>query len=158
MRRRLTLLLVVALVCEPLLAVSGKQAQYIGGTAPITAKAEAVLDVTGVDAATFTWKKGQWQVPYHSVTNLEYGQHAGRRVGLAVAGIATFGIAALPAIFSKKRRHYLTVSYTDGSGMQQAAIFELGKDAIRTTLKILEVRTGKAVEYEDEESQKAGNK
>lgn len=157
MRRILTLLLMMSLVGD-LFAVGGKQAQYIGGTAPITAKAEAVLDVTGVDAATFTWKKGQWQVPYPSVTSIEYGQHAGRRVGLAVAGIATFGIAALPAIFSKKRRHYLTVSYTDAGGDQQAAIFELGKDAIRTTLKILEVRTGKAVEYEDEESKKAGNK
>ena len=61
-------------------------------------------------------------------------------------------------MFSKKRRHYLTIEYTDQGGAAQAAIFELGKDAIRTTLKTIEVRSGKKVEYEDEEARKSGNK
>lgn len=104
------------------------------------------------------WEHGDWQIPYYSVTSLEYGQHAGRRVGFAVAGVATFGIAALPALFSKKRRHYLTIGCTDDSGRAQAAIFEVGKDAIKTSLTVLEIRTGKKVEYEDEEAKKAGTK
>lgn len=68
------------------------------------------------------------------------------------------GIGALPILFSKKRRHYLTIEYQDEQGHAQAAIFEVGKDAIRTVLKTLEVRSGKQVEYEDEDARKAGNK
>jgi hypothetical protein len=35
-------------------------------------------------------------------------------------------------------------------------VFELGKDVVRTTLTVLETRTGKKIEYQDEESRKAG--
>ena len=61
-------------------------------------------------------------------------------------------------MFSKKRRHYLTMEYVDAEGKSQAAVFEIGKNAIRYTLKSLEVRTGKKIEYEDDEARKAGNK
>jgi hypothetical protein len=32
------------------------------------------------------------------------------------------------ALFSKKRNHYLTITYKDSSEKEQAAVFELGKD------------------------------
>jgi hypothetical protein len=31
-------------------------------------------------------------------------------------------------------------------------VFELGKDTVRTTLKVLEVRTGKEIEFQDLEA------
>jgi len=128
---------------------------YIGGTAPLKQGAEAVLNTADENAVGFT----DWKVPYKSVTGLSYGQHAGRRVGATVAlGVTTLGIGALPMLFSKKRRHYLTIEYTDDAGKPQAAIFEVGKNAVRTALKTLEVRTGKKIEYEDDDARKAGNK
>lgn len=140
--------------------LDSKKSQYVGGTvSAIPANTEAVLNLSGDSKMDFNWKKGDWQVPYSSVTTLEYGQHAGRRVGATVAlGVTTLGIGALPVLFSKKRRHYLTIGYTDADGKAQAAIFEVGKDAIRTSLTILETRTGKKVDYEDEEARKAGTK
>lgn len=140
--------------------LGSKQTMYVGGTvSAIPANTESVLNLSGDSMMDFKWKTGDWQIPYSSVTSLEYGQHAGRRVGATVAlGVTTLGIGALPLLFSKKRRHYLTIGYTDGDGKAQAAIFELGKDAIRTSLTILETRTGKKTGYEDEEARKAGTK
>jgi hypothetical protein len=137
-----------------------KKAPYVGGTvSAIPNSTEAVLNLTDASKMDFKWKTGDWQIPYSSVTSLEYGQHAGRRVGATVAlGVTTLGIGALPVLFSKKRPHYLTIAYTDSDGKAQAAIFELGKDAITTSLTVLETRTGKKLDYEDEEARKAGTK
>lgn len=95
----------------------------------------------------FTYKGGDLRIPYKQVNGLEYGQKAGRRVGMAVALSPFF-------LFSKKRRHYLTVSFTDAEGKQQAAVFELGKAVIQSTLTTLETKTSKKVEYQDDEARK----
>jgi hypothetical protein len=60
------------------------------------------------------------------------------------------------ALFSKKRKHFLTVGFKDEAGKQQAAVFELGKNVVRVTLASLEARTGQKIEYEDDEARKSG--
>lgn len=145
--------------------------EYIGGTVsaiPQQARGELITDDEKV--LSFQWAKsgktegGKWQVPYEKVTYLGYGQHAGRRVGATVAGAApasaTIVLAPVfvPLMWSKKRRHYLTIGCQDEQGAKQVAIFLVGKKAIRVILKVLEVRTGKKVEYEDEEARRTGNK
>jgi hypothetical protein len=37
----------------------------------------------------------------------------------------------------------------------QVVVLELGKDIVRTTIPIIETRSGKKVEYQDEESRKS---
>jgi hypothetical protein len=76
-------------------------------------------------------KKNSSPIPisYSAIKELEYGQKAGRRVAAAIL------ISPL-ALFSKKRVHFLTVTFTDSSAKEQAAVFELGKDIVRSTLKI----------------------
>lgn len=151
MRTITTLALLVALSI-PLLAVDGDGAQYLGGTLPIAEKAEGKLLTANETALSFApKKKGQLahEIPYASITELEYGQKAGRRVAVAVM------ISPL-ALFSKKRNHYLTITYTDAAGKEQSGVFELGKDTVRTTIKILEVRSGKDVQFQDDEARKSG--
>ena len=58
------------------------------------------------------------------------------------------------ALFSKKRRHFLTIGYTDAAGKKQGAVFELAKGTIRSTLTKLEAKSGKQVEFESEEAKK----
>ena len=90
------------------------------------------------------------EIPYDRVVSLEYGQKAGRRVAVAVL-VSPF------ALFSKKQKHYLTITYNDENGKEQAGVFELGKDAASgATLTVLQVRTGKDIEYQDEEARKSG--
>jgi hypothetical protein len=83
------------------------------------------------------------------MTGLEYGQKAGRRVGVAI-------MVSPLALFSKKRKHFLTINFNDKDGKPQAVVFELGKDIVRTALTIIETRSGKQIEYQDEEARKAG--
>ena len=143
-------LLVVFLADGTALALDSDKAQYVGGTVSALAEgAEGVLSTRSETAAVFDSKTGRVAFPYASITGLEYGQKAGRRVAVAV-------LVTPLAIFSKKRKHYLTISYTDPAGKEQAAVFELGKDVVRTTLTVLETRTGKKIEYQDEESRKSG--
>jgi hypothetical protein len=129
------------------LAVDKDKAMYMGGTlTDIEEKAEGTVNTRSDAGFAFdARKKGSVAIPYASITELEYGQKAGRRVAV--------GILISPwALFSKKRNHYLTISYMDQAGKEQAAVFELGKEIVRTTLKILEVRTGKEIGFQDAEA------
>jgi hypothetical protein len=79
----------------------------------------------------FQYKGGKLGIPYDQVNDLEYGQKAGRRLGLALT-ISPW------LLFSKKRNHFLTVGWKDAQDKQHAAVFELGKSIVRTTLATLE--------------------
>jgi hypothetical protein len=143
-------------------------AQYVGGTVTtIPQQATGELNTADENILSFTWQKGEqsgggeWRVPYKRVTYLGYGQHAGRRVGtaaaLAPAVVMTSGVF-IPVMWSKKRRHYLTLAFKDDQDKAQTVIFLVGKKSIRTLPTILEVRTGVKLQYEDEEARKVGNK
>ena len=58
-------------------------------------------------------------------------------------------------MFSKKRKHFLTIGYKDADGKDQVAVLELGKDIVRTTLPIVETRSGKKIEYQDDDARKS---
>lgn len=124
--------------------------KYIGGTINSLKEGDEGKSSTK-DEKVFVFDAGKdrVQIPYSQIDSLEYGQKAGRRIGVAVVVNPLF-------LFSKKRRHFLTIGYTDADGKQQAGVFELGKDVIRVTLASLEARTGRKVEYQDEEARKSG--
>jgi|SRR5687768_2651451 hypothetical protein len=152
--RAIAAVLVAAFLAQSVvLAVDGKKAEYIGGT--ITAlpeKSEGRLDTANETTLTFTPDKNEitpLTISYDQITAIEYGQKAGRRVAVAL-------LVSPLALFSKKRKHFLTLTYNDAAGKEQAAVLELGKDIIRTTLTIVQTRSGKEIEYQDEEARKAG--
>ena len=97
----------------------------------------------------FYSKKARWRVPYERINLIEYGQKVDRRYMAAVLVSPLF-------LVSKKRQHFLTVGYSDEEGRQQAMIFRVDKSDIRTILVSLEARTGRKVEFQDEEARKAG--
>ena len=96
-------------------------------------------------------------ITFKSIADLEYGQKAGRRVGTAVATTVLLGPIGLVSLFSKKRKHYLTIGYKDEAGVDQAAVLELGKDIVRTTLAIVQARSGRQIEYQDDEARKSAS-
>lgn len=132
-----------------LAGVPSEKAVYQGGTLPgVQAPLAGSVDLTGSDSFVFTHESGRIRVPYGRVNSLEYGQKSGRRLGLAIALSPAF-------LLSRKRKHYLTISFREESGEQHAIIFELGKKIVRTTLRGLEARTGLKIEFEDEQSRKS---
>jgi hypothetical protein len=148
LKRSLLLLVVVCLFTLSAFAGLGsKDAKYVGGTLSVKENTEGTLLTSDATALSFTADKQTVFIPYEGVTSIEYGQKAGRRIGVAV-------MVSPLALFSKKRKHYVTLGFTDSNGKTQGAVFELGKDIVRTTLVSLEARTGKQVEYESDEAKK----
>lgn len=157
MKTLIATVLIVSLAA-PVFAVDGDKAAYTGGTfAPYAGidDVEGPLLTTDPHALTLAPKhRDALVIDYARIIDLEYGQKAGRRVGLAV-GLALVNPIGLATLFSKKRRHFFTIGYTDATGAEQVAVLELGKDVVRTTLAIVETRSGKAITYQDDEAKKA---
>lgn len=147
------LLVAVMMANVGLGAVDSKKAEYVGGTiSAISEQAEGLLDTTTETQLVFTPERGKGpslMIPYAAISSLEYGQKAGRRVGVAI-------LVSPLALFSKKRKHFFTVGFKDKDGKDQAVVLELGKDIVRTTLTIVETRSGKKIDYQDDEARKAG--
>lgn len=140
------LLLMAALV----LADDGAGAKYVGGTvSAIPAEADGRIRTTDDLFFEFRCSKRQVSIPYDQVNLIEYGQNVNRRIALAVAISPLF-------MLSKSRRHFLTVGYTDKDGKQQAMVFQVEKDKIRSVLVSLEARTGLKIQFQDDDARRSG--
>jgi hypothetical protein len=129
---------------------SGARAEYVGGTrAEIPGNCTGSLQVIDEQYFVFYAHKTSIRVPYERINLLEYGQKVDHRYVMAV-------LISPILLMSKKRQHFLTVGYTDERGQEQALIFRVDKGHIRDVLVSLEARTGRRVEYQDEEARKAG--
>lgn len=150
-KKSLAILFVCASVVPLAMAgVGSKSALYVGGTVTtIKEGTEGKTSTMDEKVYTFTAKGASLSIPYDRVDSLEYGQKAGRRVGLALT-------VSPWLLLSKKRKHFLTISWKDDNDKQQAVVLELGKDIIRTELATLEARTGRKIEYQDDEARKSG--
>jgi hypothetical protein len=150
MTRKIIGVLILA-VCSLLLAGGkGGHAEYVGGTiSQIPEGCDGTVQAVDSQFFVFYSKKARWRVPYDRINLIEYGQKVDRRYMAAVLISPLF-------LLAKKRQHFLTVGYSDEENRQQAMIFKVGKDDIRATLVSLEARTGRRVEFQDEDARKSG--
>jgi len=143
----------ILLLAIPVLAVAGQpgvRTQFVGGTlAGVKAKADARLDLTAPDTLHFQCGATDLRIDYKRVNTLEYGQNVSRRYAAAI-------LVSPLLLLSKSRRHYVTLGYVDDAGSQQAIVLRVEKGDIRTVLASLEARTGRRVEYQDDEARKSG--
>jgi hypothetical protein len=152
MKRSVALLLacVLAFDVAAFAGLGSDKTEYIGGTEnQIKEGTDGTSSAKDEKNFVFTYSGGNLTIPYDQVNDLEYGQKAGRRVGLAI-------VVSPWLLFSKKRKHFLTVGWKDEQDKQHAAVFELGKSVVRVTLATIEARTGKKVDYQDDEARKSG--
>ena len=122
-----------------LFAVDPKGAAYVSGTIiqfnGVKEPIEGQLDITGEEAFVFTTDArpfaGQaFWIPYQQILSLEYGLRSGRRV--------------------------LTIGYVDDYDRIQSAVIELGMDIVRSTLDLLEVRSGRKVDRRNIQARQPG--
>ncbi len=133
-----------------LFASPATHVHYVGGTlSQLPAKAYGTLRVGDDDSFTFQAAGATITVPYRDVDMLEYGQRVSRRYLEAILISPVF-------LLAKRRAYFLTVGYTDSDGKQQAMIFQVSGKEIRPLLVSLEARSGKRVEYQDDEARKSG--
>lgn len=144
---QLALLAILTIVAAA--GVANDKSAYQGGTeSDIPAGTEGFCTTGNEREFIFAFKNGQLVIPYEQVNDLEYGMDAARRL--------TFSTAANPfRLLTKKKKHFLTIGWKDEHGEQHAAVFELGKSVVRPTIVTLEARTGKKVDYQDNEARKS---
>lgn len=149
-RKSVAVVLILTFFWLPLAAASvgSGEAMYVGGT--IAGLPEATigkLDTNSDKVLVFHSPKGRFEIAYENVTSLEYGQKAGRRVGVAI-------VISVWALFSQKRKHFLTIGFTDENEKPQGVVLEIPKGTAKSFITIIEVRSRKKVEYESEEAKK----
>lgn len=159
------LCLTLFLNATALAGLNSKKAAYQGGTTkdkdfPGAKDAvEGILNTGDETLLKFEYTLNKqpkvYSIPYNQILDIEYGQKAGRRVGASIATALLISPIGLFLLFSKKRKHFVTIGYKTDDGKEQVAVYELGKDIVRTTLAILEARSGKKIEYQDEEARKS---
>jgi hypothetical protein len=141
--------LVVLLALPAAAADGGVRAQFIGGTVPgLAAKSSASLDLTSPEALVFSSGPLRLRIDYRKIDTLEYGQTVSRRYAAAV-------LISPVLLLSKARKHFVTVGYVDSDGNQQALVFRVEKGDIRSVLASLEARSGRRVEFQDDEARKS---
>jgi hypothetical protein len=129
---------------------AGDHVQYVGGTiSALPTKTDGFLNTKGEDLFLFQTKSVTVQIPYDKINVLEYGQRVGRRYVEAVLLSPVF-------LLAKTRKHYLTVEFTDDQGRQQAMVFLVGKNDVRSLLVILEAKSGRRIEYQDDDARRSG--
>jgi hypothetical protein len=128
----------------------GFHAEVIGSTlSEFSAKSSAQLDLREMGVMVLRSNGEEVRIPYGKINTLEYGQNVGRRYMAAVLISPVF-------LFSKSRKHFVTIGYTDPENKQQALVFRVDKGDIRGLLTSLEARTGRRVEYQDNDARKTG--
>jgi hypothetical protein len=129
---------------------SGARAHYVGGTvAGLPSKSEGKIHMTDEEGLVFRSKSASVRIPYDKISTIEYGQRVSRRFAEAIL------ISPL-LLLAKKRKHFLTVGYTDEQGRRQALVFQIDKSGVRAVLVSLEAKTGRKVEFQDDKARKAG--
>ncbi|MFQ3588843.1 MAG: hypothetical protein SNJ67_00860 [Chloracidobacterium sp.] len=163
MRKSISIALLICLILNiPAIAgISSKKAAYHGGTTRdkdfpgVKDIIEGTLNTSDEENLIFEYKLNdvdrKYIIPYKQIIDIEYGQKVGRRVGAAIATAVLISPVGLFLLFSKKKKHFLTIGYKDNENKEQVAVFELGKDIVRTTLPILETRSGKKIEFQRNE-------
>src|ERR1700722_9700794 len=138
------------LAAMTLSASPSARVHYVGGTiSQLPPKASGTLHVGDQECFTFQAAGSTVKVPYRDVNMLEYGQRVSRRYIEAILISPVF-------LLAKRRAYFLTVGYTDADGKQQAMIFQVSGKEIRPVLVSLEARSGRKVEYQDDEARKSG--
>ena len=126
----------------------GARAYLTGTTVPdFPARCDVRIDMTGDQELLFVTRQLTLHVPYEKVNTVEYGQHVGRRYAEAVLISPLF-------LLSKTRKHFVTVGYTDANGRQQALVLQVNKSDVRAVLAELEAKTGRRIEYTDDEARR----
>lgn len=147
-RSSLAWLVLLALTFVAWAPASGKPCRYLAGTVPgFSEDTSGRLDLSNPRELTFTAGHDQrFTIAWDRIASLEYGEKVGRRLGVALA-------VSPWILFSKRRRHFLTLGYTDAAGKPQGVLLEIGKNEVAGAIVVIEARTGRKVEYESPEAE-----
>ena len=94
----------------------------------------------------FTKRNGRtkyFTIPTGAITEVFYSRVSGRRIGAAI-------LVSPLLLFTKGRKHYMTLSFNDGKELVGAVEFKLHKGNYRAVLRTVEEITGLTMGYDQE--------
>ena len=148
-RTALVALTTLVLAAPSVAAERGFKTQFVGGTVPeLPMKSDVVIYLAAADSLRLEYGKSALAIPCQKITAIEYGQSVSRRYAAAV-------LISPVLLLSKSRKHFVTVGYVDSQEHQQVMVLRVDKGDIRPLLAALEARTGRRVEYQDEDARKS---
>ncbi|HLI85847.1 MAG TPA: hypothetical protein VKV17_18180 [Bryobacteraceae bacterium] len=131
-------------------AEPGFHTELVGSTIPgITARNSAQIDLSEMGALVLRSGREEVRIPYLRIEALEYGQNVSRRYVAAV-------LISPALLLAKSRKHFVTIEYKDNEDKQQALVFRVNKGDVRPLLASLEARTGRRVDYQDDDARRSG--
>ncbi len=147
MKRLIVAMLILGLA-TPAWAVKKGKAKYKGGTITMKEGKEAPFEL-GSDSFNLKPKPKDGEplaITWESITSIEYGQQAGRRIKTAI-------FLSPLALFSKSRKHFVTLTW-EGEEGGNAAVFEFDKNDIRSVLATFRAKSNQEIFYLDDEARK----
>jgi hypothetical protein len=125
-------------VCLPAVAVQDDQVMYTGGTVPgLNSGVMGRLDLSSETSLIFEYQGSRLAIPYAAIDWFEYSQEVTRHLGVLPA----IGVGLIK---ERQHRHFFRISYRNGEGVSQVAIFEVSKRLPRSLNAVLQDRAPKA--------------
>jgi hypothetical protein len=146
-RYRLVVVPIVAILLTPVVLwgqVSFDKVEIRTSMAAAKEGDEGRLIVDG-ESIKFVHKKGAeyFTIPTSAVKELFYSRVSGRRIGAAI-------MVTPLLLFSKGRKHYMTLSFNDKAKLVGAVEFKLHKSNYRPILRAVEEVTKLTMQYDQE--------
>jgi hypothetical protein len=143
MRRILVVALVLALA-RSAFAVSGSEVAFVGGSAAGFKPGDiGGFDMSPATELVFVSDGRRLSIPYDGIRRVEYRKENAFHLGVA----ATIVVGLVK---QRIKKHFFTVSYVDGAGVNQAAVFEVAKEAPKSLLAVFAARAPQACLITDE--------
>lgn len=113
------------------------------GSAEEGEKGKLFVDAENIRFVRKDEKHEYFLIPSNSVAEVFYSRVSGRRIGTAIL-VSPF------LLFSKGKKHYMTLSFDDGGDVVGAVEFKLDKKNYRGVLRSVEQVTGAALKFDQE--------
>lgn len=136
-------IVLVLLLATYAFGVSGNEVAYVGGSISGLRPGDiGAFDLSSETDLVFGSDGKRVSIAYNKIRKIEYRKDVAVHLGVAPA-------IAVGLIKRRERRHFVTLTYTDETGIQQAAVFEVAKDKPRTLIPILAARAPRACVISD---------
>jgi hypothetical protein len=136
--RRISVVVFLIVFATSAFAVSGNEVMYVAGSVSALKAGEiGTFDVSPPKGLVFIGSADKLSIPYDGIKRVEYRREVAHHLGVAPAIVVGL-------VKRRERKHFLTVTYVDEAGEQQAGVFEVSKQAPQGLLAILAARAPKA--------------
>ncbi len=138
MRKAVWVFMLLA-IAAPVFAADGDNVSYAGGTvSQLKEGAAGRFDLSSGTQLRFVSAGSVLEIPYNGIESFEHTKEVAVHLGVAPA-------IAVGLVASRKRNHFVRITYKDSNQSLQVAVFEIPKTMPIFIMPMLEARAPQAV-------------